>query len=192
MKFVPTAVTGAFVVTVEARSDERGSFARTFDAKCFADNGLVSVYSQCNLSQNHKRGTLRGMHYQAEPRPEVKLVRATRGKVFDVALDLRRGSPTYLKWAAAELSAKNHTAFYIPAGCAHGFLTLEDDSELFYQMSEVYVPDLARGVRWDDPAFAIAWPFAPSVISKRDAVLESYNEDRTCERNQTQHLHTDL
>lgn len=177
MKFVPTAVSGAFIVEVDARSDERGLFARTFDAKSFADHGLVPVYPQCNVSQNHKRGTLRGMHYQAEPRPEIKLVRATRGRVFDVALDLRRDSPTYLKWAAVELDAIRHNAFYIPAGCAHGFLTLEDDCELFYQMSEVYVPELARGVRWDDPAFSIAWPFAPSVISERDAALESYSQE---------------
>lgn len=177
MKFVPTAVSGAFIVEVDARSDERGLFARTFDAKSFADHGLVPVYPQCNVSQNHKRGTLRGMHYQAEPRPEIKLVRATRGRVFDVALDLRRDSPTYLKWASVELDANNYNAFYIPAGCAHGFLTLEDDCELFYQMSEVYVPELARGVRWDDPAFSIAWPFMPSVISERDAALECYSQE---------------
>ncbi|RUM27312.1 dTDP-4-dehydrorhamnose 3,5-epimerase [Rhizobium vallis] len=177
MKFVPTAVSGAFVVEVDARSDERGLFARTFDAKSFADHGLVPVYLQCNVSQNHKRGTLRGMHYQADPRPEIKLVRATRGRVFDVALDLRRDSPTYLNWASVELDAARHNAFYIPAGCAHGFLTLEDDCELFYQMSEVYVPELARGVRWDDPAFAIAWPFTPSVISERDAALENYSQE---------------
>lgn len=177
MKFVPTAISGAFVVEVDARSDERGLFARTFDAKSFADQGLVPVYPQCNVSQNHKRGTLRGMHYQADPRPEIKLVRATRGRVFDVALDLRRDSPTYLKWASVELDATRHNAFYIPAGCAHGFLTLEDDCELFYQMSEVYVPELARGVRWDDPAFAIAWPFTPSVFSERDAALESYSQE---------------
>ncbi|MBB3162636.1 dTDP-4-dehydrorhamnose 3,5-epimerase [Rhizobium laguerreae] len=177
MKFVPTAVSGAFVVEVEARSDERGLFARTFDAKSFADHGLVPSYPQCNVSQNHKRGTLRGMHFQAEPRPEIKLVRATRGTVFDVALDLRRDSPSYLKWASVELDAISHNAFYIPAGCAHGFLTLDDDCELFYQMSEAYVPELARGVRWDDPAFSIAWPFPPSVISERDAALESYSQE---------------
>lgn len=177
MKFVPTAVSGAFVVEVDARSDERGLFVRTFDAKSFANHGLVPVYPQCNISQNHKRGTLRGMHYQAEPRPEIKLVRATRGRVFDVALDLRRDSPTYLKWASVELDANSYNAFYIPAGCAHGFLTLEDDCELFYQMSEVYVPELARGVRWDDPAFSIAWPFMPSVINERDAALESYSQE---------------
>ncbi|MGO7634285.1 dTDP-4-dehydrorhamnose 3,5-epimerase [Rhizobium leguminosarum] len=177
MKFLPTAVSGAFVVEVDARSDDRGMFARTFDAQTFAAQGLVPVYPQCNVSQNHKRGTLRGMHYQAEPRPEVKLVRATRGRVFDVALDLRPDSPSYLKWASVELDAISHNAFYIPAGCAHGFLTLEDDCELFYQMSETYVPDLARGVRWDDPAFSIAWPFTPSIISERDAALDSYGQE---------------
>ncbi|MBB4576756.1 dTDP-4-dehydrorhamnose 3,5-epimerase [Rhizobium lentis] len=179
MKFLPTAVLGAFAVEVDARSDDRGMFARTFDAQTFAAQGLVPVYPQCNVSQNHRRGTLRGMHYQADPRPEVKLVRAIRGRVFDVALDLRPDSPSYLTWAAVELDAARRNAFYIPAGCAHGFLTLEDDCELFYQMSEVYVPELARGVRWDDPGFAIAWPFAPSVISERDAALDSYSQERS-------------
>ena len=179
MRFVPTAVSGAFAVEVDARSDDRGMFARTFDAQTFAAQGLVPVYPQCNVSQNHRRGTLRGMHYQADPRPEVKLVRATRGRVFDVAIDLRPDSPSYLTWAAVELDAARRNAFYIPAGCAHGFLTLEDDCELFYQMSEVYIPELARGVRWDDPVFAIAWPFAPSVISERDAALDSYSQERS-------------
>ncbi|NEJ69070.1 dTDP-4-dehydrorhamnose 3,5-epimerase [Rhizobium phaseoli] len=179
MKFLPTAVWGAFVVEVDARSDDRGMFARTFDAQTFAARGLVPVYPQCNVSRNHLLGTLRGMHYQAEPRPEAKLVRATRGRVFDVALDLRPDSPSYLKWASVELDAIRHNAFYIPVGCAHGFLTLEDDCELFYQMSQSYVPELARGVRWDDPAFSIAWPFMPSVISERDAALESYSQERS-------------
>ncbi|PDT30395.1 dTDP-4-dehydrorhamnose 3,5-epimerase [Rhizobium sp. M10] len=178
MRFAPTAVAGAFVVEVEVRADDRGMFARTFCAESFTAHGLASVYPQCNLSQNHRRGTLRGMHYQADPKPEAKLVRAVRGRVFDVALDLRRESPTYLKWASVELDATSRNAFYIPAGCAHGFLTLEDDCELFYQMSEIYVPELARGVRWDDPAFSIAWPFTPSVISERDVALASYRQER--------------
>ncbi|PDT17036.1 dTDP-4-dehydrorhamnose 3,5-epimerase [Rhizobium sp. J15] len=182
MRFVPTAVGGAFVVEVEERADDRGMFARTFCAESFAAHGLASVYPQCNVSQNHRRGTLRGMHYQADPKPEAKLVRAVRGRVFDVALDLRADSPSYLTWAAAELDAARRNAFYIPAGCAHGFLTLEDDCELFYQMSEAYAPELARGVRWDDSAFSIAWPFTPVIISERDAALESYSQERNFER----------
>ncbi|KPH09737.1 dTDP-4-dehydrorhamnose 3,5-epimerase [Rhizobium acidisoli] len=175
MRFAPTAVAGAFVIDVEERVDDRGMFARTFCAETFTAHGLASVYPQCNVSQNHKRGTLRGMHYQADPKPEAKLVRAVRGRVFDVALDLRPASKTYLKWAAVELDGERRNAFYIPAGCAHGFLTLEDDCELFYQMSEVYVAELAMGVRYDDPEFGIAWPFAPVIVSERDAALEHYS-----------------
>jgi len=169
MKLLPTAVAGAFIVEVTPHADDRGLFARTFCADAFAAHGLASVYPQCNVSQNHKRGTLRGLHYQADPKPEAKLVRATRGRAFDVAVDLRRESESYLRWAAVVLDAAKHNAFYIPTGCAHGFLTLSDDCELFYQMSEPYVPELQRGVRFDDPAIAIAWPFAPAVISARDA-----------------------
>ncbi len=173
MKLLPTAVAGAFIVEVTPHADDRGLFARTFCADTFAAHGLPSVYPQCNVSQNHTRGTLRGLHYQGDPKPEAKLVRATRGRAFDVAVDLRRQSESYLKWAAVELDAARHNAFYIPAGCAHGFLTLSDDCELFYQMSERYVPELQRGVRFDDPAVAIAWPFAPAVISARDAAFAS-------------------
>ncbi|HEX7821243.1 MAG TPA: dTDP-4-dehydrorhamnose 3,5-epimerase family protein [Sphingobium sp.] len=169
MKFVPTPVVGAFIVEVDARSDARGMFARTFCAESFASQGLASTYPQCNVSGNVRRGTLRGLHYQVEPGAEAKLVRATRGRVFDVALDLRPESSSYRAWAAVELDAARHNAFYIPAGCAHGFLTLEDDCELFYQMSAPYRPDLARTVRWDDPSFAIVWPFAPDIISEVDA-----------------------
>ncbi|WP_295556567.1 dTDP-4-dehydrorhamnose 3,5-epimerase [uncultured Hyphomicrobium sp.] len=174
MRIIPTAVAGAFVVEIDALSDERGMFARTFCAETFAAHGLASQFPQCNVSTNTKRGTLRGLHYQAEPKPEAKLVRATSGRAFDVAVDLRTSSPSYLKWAAVELDAGRRNAFYIPAGCAHGFVTLEDDCEIFYQMSEVYVAELQRGVRFDDPAFAIAWPLAPTVISARDAALERY------------------
>jgi dTDP-4-dehydrorhamnose 3,5-epimerase len=174
MRFVPTTVAGAFVVEIDAHADHRGMFARTFCADTFAALGLAASYPQCNVSQNHRRGTLRGLHYQADPKAEAKLVRATRGRVFDVAVDLRRGSTSYLRWAAVELDAAQHNAFYIPAGCAHGFLTLTDDCELFYQMSEVYAPETQRGVRFDDPTLAIAWPFAPTVISAHDAGLESY------------------
>ncbi|WP_067735599.1 dTDP-4-dehydrorhamnose 3,5-epimerase [Novosphingobium naphthalenivorans] len=177
MKFTATDVAGAFLVEPAILSDERGSFARTFCAETFAAQGLATVYPQCNVSTNTRRGTLRGLHFQTPPGAEAKLVRATRGRVFDVAVDLRPTSPSYLKWAAVELDAARHNAFYIPTGCAHGFLTLEDESALFYQMSAPYAPELARGVRWDDPAFAIAWPFAPCVISARDAAYPDFTEE---------------
>ena len=174
MKFVPTAIAGAFEVEISARTDARGMFARTFCAETFAAHGLATVYPHCNVSLTAKRGTLRGMHYQDAPKRDAKLVRATRGAAFDVAVDLRPGSPTYLRWAAVELSAEMRNAHYIPAGCAHGFLSLTDDCELFYQISEVYDPKLDRGVAYDDPAFAIQWPFAPTVISERDAAHARY------------------
>lgn len=179
MKFIATQVAGAFIVEIDPLADERGLFARTFCAETFAARGLAATYPQCNVSTNSQRGTLRGLHFQADPKSEAKLVRATRGRVFDVALDLRSDSSSFLKWAAVELDADRHNAFYIPAGCAHGFLTLEDDCELFYQMSESYVPELARGVRWDDPVFGIAWPFAPDVISDRDAAYPDFNQEMT-------------
>ena len=177
MKFTATEVAGAFIIKPDTLSDERGSFLRTFCAETFAAQGLATTYPQCNVSTNTQRGTLRGLHFQTAPGAEAKLVRATRGRVFDVAVDLRPDSPSYLKWAAVELDAGRHNAFYIPTGCAHGFLTLEDDSALFYQMSAPYAPELARGVRWDDPAFAIAWPFAPGVISARDAAHPDFTEE---------------
>ncbi|WP_454849417.1 dTDP-4-dehydrorhamnose 3,5-epimerase [Rhizobium binxianense] len=174
MKFLPTAIHGAFVVEVSPHQDERGLFARTFCAKTFAAHGLGASFSQCNVSVNHRRGTLRGMHYQDAPQAEAKLVRVTRGRVFDVAVDLRRNSPTFLRWASVELDAGKRNAFYIPEGCAHGFLTLEDGCELFYQMSADYAPELGRCVRWNDPAFGIDWPFEPAVMNERDASVPDY------------------
>lgn len=180
MRFTATAIAGAFIVEVDPLVDERGLFARTFCAETFAAQGLPSVYPQCNLSVNHSRGTLRGLHYQLAPRAEAKLVRATRGTVFDVAVDLRPDSPSYLQWASVELCADRRNAFAIPAGCAHGFLTLEDGCELIYHMSSIYAPDLARGARWDDPLFAIDWPFAPVVIGERDATYPPYRQEMAC------------
>ena len=177
MRFVPTAIPGAFVVEIEGQTDERGLFARAFCAETFAARGLASSFPHCNISHNLKRGTLRGLHYQSAPKEDAKLVRVTRGAVFDVALDLRPRSPSYLRWAAVELQANKRNAFYIPAGCAHGFLTLTDDCELFYQVSQVYDPALDRGVRYDDPAFGIEWPCAPAVLSARDASHEPYKPE---------------
>ncbi|WP_017671912.1 dTDP-4-dehydrorhamnose 3,5-epimerase [Blastomonas sp. AAP53] len=174
MKLLPTAITGAMVVEVDAHMDERGLFARTFCADVFGAHGLATHFPQCNTSQNPQRGTLRGLHYQAAPKEEAKLVRATRGRAFDVAVDLRPASDSYLQWVSVELDADRRNAFYIPAGCAHGFLTLSDDCEIFYMMSESHAPDLGRSVRWDDPAFSIDWPSPPLIMNERDAMCEDY------------------
>jgi dTDP-4-dehydrorhamnose 3,5-epimerase len=169
MNFVPLKLAGAYVIEPELRADHRGFFARTFCRDEFAALGLVSAFVQCNASFNHKKGTLRGMHYQADPSPEVKLVRCTMGAAFDVIVDLRTGSPTYRQWESVELTAENRRAVYIPAGFAHGFQTLIDATELFYQMSEFYVPELAAGARWDDPALGIVWPPCETrIIADRD------------------------
>ena len=169
MIFTETAIPGAFVVDLEPRADERGFFARGWCAREFAEHGLDAALVQHNISFNRRTGTVRGMHYQADPHPEVKVVRCTRGRLFDVIVDLRPGSPSYCRWAGVELSAENRRALYIPAGVAHGFQTLADDTEVHYQMSDYYHPELARGVRWDDPAFGIAWPSpATAILSERD------------------------
>lgn len=171
MKLVETPLHGAWVLELERIADERGWFARTFDAEEMRARGLDPSVVQCNASFNARRGTLRGLHYQAEPHGEPKLVRCVRGAVFDVAVDLRRESPTYRRWHGVELSAENGRSFYIPKGMAHGFQTLSDESEVLYQMGYRYVPEAARGVRFDDPAFAIEWPTAHGerIISERDA-----------------------
>jgi dTDP-4-dehydrorhamnose 3,5-epimerase len=170
--FVETPVAGALVVEPQPIEDERGFFARTFSTEEFAVRGLDSRVDQCSTSLNAKAGTVRGLHYQAAPHGETKLVRCTRGAIYDVAVDLRPGSPTYLRWAGVELSAENRLALYVPEGCAHGFQTLVDGAEVLYQISTPHVAGAARGVRWDDPAFGIDWPEAPPggrVMSVRDA-----------------------
>ena len=174
MKLVATPLQGAFVVELDLLSDERGHFARTFDAEQFEAAGLDSRVIQCNTSFNARAGTLRGLHYQAEPHGEGKLVRCTRGAVWDVAVDLRPSSATYCSWFGLELRAEGTASFYIPAGLAHGFITLEDASEVHYQMTYHYVPEAGRGVRWDDPAFGIEWPAAPSTLSERDATYPDF------------------
>ncbi|MCZ4279392.1 dTDP-4-dehydrorhamnose 3,5-epimerase family protein [Kiloniella laminariae] len=174
MKFSSTDIEGLFLCELEAFSDERGFFARAFCSKEFSDKATDFKVSQINLSGNVNRGTLRGLHYQAAPLPDPKVVRCIRGAVWDVVVDLRQGSPSYLKWFGTELTADNRKAFLIPGGCAHGFLTLEDNSELLYLMGADFVPELARGQRWDDPAFAILWPGKPVVISERDATYPDY------------------
>jgi dTDP-4-dehydrorhamnose 3,5-epimerase len=177
VKLVETPLVGAYVVELEPLRDERGWFARTFDAAAFAELGLEPTVVQCNTSYNERAGTLRGMHYQAAPHGEPKLMRCTRGSVYDVLVDLRRDSPTFCRWFGIELRAGGTASLYAPAGMAHGFQTLEDGSELHYQMGYRYVPEAARGVRWDDPGFGIEWPEPPPggrVISERDATYPDF------------------
>ncbi len=168
MIFQPTVIPGAFLVDLERFEDERGFFARTFCREEFAARGFETHVAQSSLSFNPRRGTLRGMHYQAPPHEEAKLVRCVRGAIHDVIVDLRPDSPAFTSHFAAVLSAENRSALYIPRGCAHGFLTLEDESEVHYQISTPYHPESARGVRWNDPAFGIPWPAEPLVIAERD------------------------
>lgn len=172
--FTPTSIPGAYIVDIEPRRDDRGFFTRSWCVNEFERNGLNARLVQCNISFNQQRGTLRGMHYQAAPHPEAKLVRCTRGAIYDVVLDLRPDSPGYLKWQGVELSDTNHRALFIPDGCAHGFQSLTDNSEVLYHMSEFYHADLARGVRWNDPAFGISWPIPQPILSERDAALADY------------------
>jgi len=174
MIFEETKLAGVFLISAELHRDQRGFFARTWCTQEFQEHGLNPTLVQCSISFNRVKGTLRGIHYQAEPYPEAKLVRCTKGRLYDVALDLRPGSTTYKQWIAAELSEENHRALYIPEGCAHGFLTLEDNTEALYQMSEFYHAEGARGVRWNDPAFGIEWPAGVCVISERDQAYPDY------------------
>ena len=169
MRFAETAIAGVVVIDVEPFEDERGAFARLQCPDAFAAAGHPFAPAQTSLSRNPRTGTLRGMHYQRAPHTEVKLVRAVRGLVFDVALDLRAASPTYRQWTSAELSADNARALLIPQGVAHGFLTLEPDTDVLYQIGPAFQPGHEAGVRWDDPAFAIAWPAKPALISARDS-----------------------
>ena len=168
MIFVGAGLPGVYVIEIEKLADERGFFARTWCKHEFRDHGIEVGWVQCNVSGNRRRGTLRGMHYQAAPSQEAKLVRCTRGAVHDVIIDLRPDAHTYLEHASAVLTAEDGRMLYIPEGLAHGFLTLEDDTEVFYMMSEFYAPHLARGVRWNDPVFDIQWPAAVEVVSDRD------------------------
>jgi dTDP-4-dehydrorhamnose 3,5-epimerase len=174
---VPTELPGVAVVELEPLGDERGSFARTFDAELFAAHGLDPRVAQCNSSYNARAGTLRGLHYQIAPHGEGKLVRCTRGRIFDVAVDLRPNSPTHRRWVGLELDGGGVRSVFIPAGCAHGFQTLLDDSEVHYQMTAPHEPRAARGVRWDDPAFAIGWPDPPGgerIVAARDRAFPDY------------------
>jgi dTDP-4-dehydrorhamnose 3,5-epimerase len=169
MIFKETKLKGAWIIQPEQLEDERGFFSRTFCQEIFRDYGLHTDFVQSSISFNKKKGTIRGMHYQISPHEEVKLVRCTRGAVYDVIIDIRAASPTFKEWMAIELTAENRLTFYIAKGFAHGFQTLEDNTEVYYQMTEFYHPESSRGVRWDDPAFCIKWPEERTkIISLQD------------------------
>lgn len=178
MRFIETAVSGVFVVEPERIEDERGFLARTFCQREFAKHGLKTQLAQCSVSSNTHRGTLRGLHYQAVPHEEAKLVSCTRAAIYDVVLDLRPASPTFARWVGKVLTAEGFEMLYVPPGCAHGFLTLEDQAVVQYEISEFHHPESAHGVRWDDPAFGIRWPFEPSVISARDRAFPLFAPER--------------
>lgn len=176
MIFHETQLSGVYLIEPERVQDERGFFARVYCEEEFGAKGLHTSFVQCNVSYNQHRGTLRGMHYQADPYGEIKLVRCTMGAIYDVLLDLRPESPTYCQWIAEELSAENRKMFYVPTGIAHGFQTLVDDTEVFYMMGEFYHPQSASGVRWDDPTFAIEWPAVERrIISGKDQAYEDFS-----------------
>jgi len=168
MRFVPTRLAGAYIIEPESREDARGFFARTFCSREFENHGLVASFVQCSVSLSRRRGTLRGLHYQLPPACEVKLVRCAAGALYDVIVDLRPDSPTYLENIGVELTARNRWALYVPEMFAHGLQTLEDDTEVFYQISAFYAPDKAVGLRADDPRLAIRWPLPVTDISERD------------------------
>ncbi|HEY9235446.1 MULTISPECIES: dTDP-4-dehydrorhamnose 3,5-epimerase [Phenylobacterium] len=176
MRFTPTAVEGVVVVDLDPVGDERGFFARLHCPDEFAAAGHPFVPQQTSLSRNVRAGTLRGMHYEAEPHTEAKLVRVTRGRIFDVAVDLRPGSQTFRQWTGVELSAETGRALLIGEGMAHGFVTLEDETDVIYQINRIFEPGHGRGVRWNDPAFGIHWPVEPTVISERDAGYADFQE----------------
>jgi len=176
MRFRETELPGAFLVDLEPRADERGSFARAYCEAEFAAHGLPTRFPQCNISRNDRAGTLRGMHYNAAPHREAKLVRCVSGAVWDAIVDLRPGSPTRFRWMGVELSAERGEALFVPEGFAHGFVTLRDATDVFYQMGRAHVPGAARGLRWDDPRIGIRWPRPPAVISERDRTWPDFDE----------------
>jgi dTDP-4-dehydrorhamnose 3,5-epimerase len=171
MKFQTTRLQGAWLIECEPREDERGFLARTFCEREFAAHGLNTLWTQCSLTLTRRRGMLRGLHYQADPKPETKLIRCASGAIWDVLADLRPNSPTFRKWEAFELTGRNLRQLYVPGGIAHGFQCLSDGCEVYYQISEFYEPELARGVRWNDPTLSISWPVPNPILSDRDRNL---------------------
>jgi len=176
MIFNKTSLNDAFLIKLEKKGDDRGFFARSWDTKVFEENGLNPKIVQCNISRSSKKGTLRGMHYQIAPFEESKLIRCIRGKIFDVLIDLRKNSSTYKKWEGFELSSENHNMIYVPEGFVHGFQSLEDNTEIFYQVSQYYNPESERGIRWNDPMFMIKWPLEEKIISNKDSNWLDFKE----------------
>jgi dTDP-4-dehydrorhamnose 3,5-epimerase len=176
MRFYQTKLAGLWLIDLEPREDERGFFARTFCEREFTAHGLCIRWPQCNLTRTLHRGTIRGLHFQGDPHPEIKLIRCAAGAIWDLVVDVRRDSPTYGQWEAFDLTADNRRQLYVPGGFAHGFQALTDGCEVFYQMSDFYQPDLARGVRWNDPALNITWPIANPFVSDRDQHLPLLSE----------------
>lgn len=174
MLFTEVKLAGALLIEPEPIEDERGFFARTWSQREFQERGLDANWVECNISFNRKKGILRGLHYQAAPYAQAKLVRCTMGAIFDVIVDLRQDSPTFRQWASVRLSAGNRSMLFVPEGFAHGFQTLEDESEVFYQMSQYYSMESSRGVRWDDPAFGIIWPQDSRIINARDRAYPEF------------------
>ncbi|MCW3101000.1 MAG: dTDP-4-dehydrorhamnose 3,5-epimerase [Chthonomonadaceae bacterium] len=174
MRFTELKIPGAFLVELEPRNDERGFFSRSFCMREFEAHGLNPSVEQCNISYSIQCGTLRGMHIQRHPHEETKLVRCTRGRLYDVIVDVRNDSPTYCQWVGVELDAESRRAVYVPRGCAHGFQTLEPDTEAFYQVSAFYSKEYELGYRWNDPSFKIDWPIADAVLSDRDRMHEDF------------------
>ncbi len=175
MIFSETGIPGAFLLSLQRAEDERGFFARAFCRSEFSEHGLNPDLEQCSISFNKQKGTLRGMHFQKPPYEETKIVRCTMGALFDVIIDLRPDSPTFKQWLSFDLNADNRLMLYIPHGLAHGFLTMQDDTEVFYQMADRYVPESASGVRWNDPAFGIRWPESPRIISAKDREYRDFS-----------------
>lgn len=174
MRFTDTAVTGVYVVEADVFPDPRGEFVRAWAADDYRGRGLETTIAQCSVSHNPRRGTLRGLHYQTPPFDGAKTIRTTRGAIFDVAVDLRLDSATYRRWVGVELTDANRRSLYVPAGCAHGYQTLVDDAEMMYFTSAAYGPDHQAGVRWDDPAFGIVWPLAPTLMHDRDRAYPDF------------------
>jgi dTDP-4-dehydrorhamnose 3,5-epimerase len=175
MKLIPLPLSGAYMIELDRVPDARGFFARTWCAEEFRQLGLNPKLAQCSISSNTRRGTLRGMHFQAEPYAETKLIRCCSGGIYDVIVDLRPNSQTYCKWFATELTSENHKMLYVPEGFAHGFQALVDNTEVFYQISVIYQPEYARGVRWNDPVFGIEWPISNPIISGRDGAYADHH-----------------
>ena len=171
MKFSKTSLLGVWLIDLELREDDRGFLARTYCETEFLDQGLNTRWPQCNLTLTKRRGMIRGMHFQADPKPEIKLIRCAAGAIFDVLVDVRRESSTFGLWQGFELTGENHRTLYVPRGIAHGFQCLEDDCRVFYQMSEYYFSELARGIRWNDPHVRVKWPLAEAILSERDKKL---------------------